>query len=128
MKMPVLITPVGMLITTALLGLYGAYAAWVAFADHSVVHGIASVVSFVACVGTAMLWAWSRYLVYALTAGFVAAWAYSLYLADQAGYWSLYSANQIVRQLAPAAFLALLSCVCAFMVFRHFRRSRSRAR
>ena len=53
----------------------------------------------VACVGTAMLWAWSRYLVYALTVGFVAAWAYSLYLADKAGYWSLYSASQIAQQI-----------------------------
>jgi hypothetical protein len=124
-----LVTPIGMLIATALLGLYGAYAAWMAITHHSVLHGIAGVVAFVACVGTAMLWPWSRYLVYALTAGFVGPWAYTLYVADKAGYWRLYSASQIALQLAPAAFLAALSCACAYMVFRHFRgRSRPRER
>jgi len=36
------------------------------------------------------------------------------------GYFSLYSSSQIVRQLGPGVLLVILSCYCAYAVYRHF--------
>lgn len=114
-------TPVGILITVALLALYGVYAIWSAFSERSLLFALAAAVAVVACVATAKLLAWSRYLVYLLTAAFIGAWAYSLYAAARVGYFSLFSASRIASALAPAALLALLSCFCSYAVFRQFR-------
>jgi len=119
-------TPIGMLITVALLALFGVYGAWTAIAENSWIHALGGVVAFAACVGTAMLKAWSRYLVYLLTATLIGMWAYSVYAAVKVGYFSLYSARQITLQLAPGILLILLSCCCAYLVFRHFRDSKLR--
>jgi hypothetical protein len=116
--------PPGMLVTVALLALYGAYDAWVAIQERAWLPGVVAVLAIVACVGTAMLRAWSRYLVYLLTAVFVGTWIQSLYEAAAAGYFSLLSARQIATSLAPGAFLALLSCACAWLVSRQFRARR----
>ena len=60
-----LITPIGMLITVALLALYAVYAFWTAYVDKSWIYGFLGVLSLVACYGTAMLRAgrsgWSMY-------------------------------------------------------------------
>jgi hypothetical protein len=103
------------------MALCGAYGIMQAITDHSVLAAIAGVAAFVAAVGAALLKPWSRYLVYLLTAAIVGGWLYSLYLAGTAGYFTLYSRSQIVSQLAPGAFLVLLSCYCAYAVFRQFR-------
>jgi len=116
-----LITPVGILITVALLAMYAAYSLWMAVVWHSPLSGVAGVLAIVACVGAAMLKPWSRYIVYLLTASAVATWVWSLYDAARAGYFGYFSARQIARSLAPGAFLILLSCFCAYAVFRQFR-------
>jgi hypothetical protein len=116
-----LITPVGILITTALLAVYAVYSLWMAIVWHSALNGIAGVLAIVACVGAAMLKPWSRYIVYLVAASAIATWAYSLYAAAQAGYFRLFSAPQIARSLAPGAFLVILSCYCTWAVFRQFR-------
>src|SRR5262245_37959864 len=116
-----LITPVGILITMALLALYAAYSLWAAFVEHSILSGIAGVLAIVACVGAAMLKPWSRYIVYLLAASAIATWAYSLYAAASAGYFRIFPQAQTARSLLPGAFLVLLSCYCTFAVFRQFR-------
>jgi hypothetical protein len=115
-------TPIGMLITVALLALYGAYGVWTAIADNSWISACAAAVAVVACIGTAMLKAWSRFLVYLLTLVFVGTWAYSIYSAAAVGYFSLFSAAEIARSLAPGLLLILVSCYCAYVVFKHFRK------
>src|SRR5215468_9764293 len=113
-----LVTPVGILITVALLALYGVYAAWIGVSQHSLLSGVSAVVAFVAA---ALLKPWSRYLVYLLSALIIGTWCYSLFSAANAGYFGLYTASQIARQLAPGIFLALLACFCTYAVFRQFR-------
>ena len=116
-----LVTPPGILITVALLALYGVYAVWMAISQHSMTAALAGVLAIVACVGTAMLKPWSRYLVYLLAAAAIGTWAYSVYAAARVGYFSLFSVSQIVPALAPGIFLIMLSCYCTYVVFRQFR-------
>ena len=115
------VTPRGILVTVALLAIYGAYGFWDAIVYRSFTSAVLGVLATVACVGTTRLLAWSRYLVYLLTAAFIAIWAQSLYAAAVAGYFSLFSPSQIALQLAPGIALVALSCSCAYVVFRHFR-------
>ncbi len=117
-----LVTPVGILVTVALLALYGVYGVWIAISEHSMTSALLGAVALVAAVGAALLKAWSRYPVYLLTAALIGTWSYSLYVAAAAGYFSLYSASQIALQLAPGIFMIILSCFCTYMVFRQFRR------
>lgn len=118
-----LTTPIGILITVALLALYGVYGVWTAITEVSWISAIAAAVAVVACVGTALLKAWSRFLVYFLTAVFVGMWVYSIYSAAVVEYFSLFSAREIGLSLAPGLLLILVSCFCAYAVFKHFRKS-----
>jgi hypothetical protein len=122
-----LVTPVSILITVALLALYGSYAVWVAITQQSVASGVAGVLAIVACIGAALLKPWSRYIVYVLGAAAVGTWAWSLYAAAAAGYFGYFSGAQIARSLAPGGFLVLLSCYCTYAVFRQFRARRPQA-
>jgi hypothetical protein len=131
-----LITPFGMLITVALLALYAAYAFWTSYTYHSWLwtsytyhwwlHAVLGVVSLVACIGTALLRAWSQYLVYALTACFVGAWCYSVYMGAAVGFFSFFfsSPAAVAKSLAPGFALVVLSFAASWIAFRHFRRSR----
>jgi len=119
--MAVLITPVGMLITVALLALYGAYGLWTAITERSWIAALTAAVAIVACVGAALVKAWSRFPVYVLTAVFIGTWAYSVYDAAAAGYFSLFSVREILLALAPGFLLVVLSSICAFIVYRQFR-------
>ena len=120
-------TPVGMLVAVALMALYALYGAWIAIGEHSVISAFGSAVAAVACVGTARLKSWSRYLVYLLTAALVGAWLYSLYAAAAVGYFDRYPIRQALWLMAPGALLSMVSCVCAFLVWRHFRAVRRRS-
>lgn len=121
-----LITPIGMLITVALLGLYAAYALWTAYLDESWIHGLLGGLAFVACYGTAMLRPWSRYLVYLLTTLFIAAWCYSVYSGAAVGYFSVFFSSRalVAKALAPGLMLVVLSCFASWNAFSHFRRTR----
>jgi hypothetical protein len=114
-------TPVGILITVALLALCGAYSAWIGVTEHSVPFALLGAVALVAAVGVAMLKAWSRYLVYLLTAALIGTWSYSLYASAVAGYFELYTASQLAAQLGPGIFMIILSCFCTYAVFKQFR-------
>ena len=124
--MALLVTPVGILITVALLALYSAYGVWTAINEHSLISALVGGVAIIACVGVAMLKAWSRYLVYVLTAALIGTWAYSLYAAAMAGYFRLFPTSRILLSLAPGILLVVLSCSCAYIVFRQFRASQPR--
>ncbi len=118
-----LITPPGMLVTVALLAIYCAYATWTAVVERSWIYAMVALISLAACVGTAFLKSWSRYPVYALTAGFVSAWCYSVYAGVQAGFFPFFfsSPAAAAKSLAPGLVLACLSLVCSYVVFRQFR-------
>ena len=125
-----LITPIGMLITVAVMALYAAYGFWTTYVDKSWLYGALGMLSLGACYGTAMLRAWSQYLVYLLTALFVAAWCYSVYSGAALGYFSFFfSSNLLVaKALAPGFALVLLSFLASWNVFGHFRRVRQLSR
>jgi hypothetical protein len=121
-----LITPPGMLLTVALLVIYGAYAFLIGSIEKSWILLAGGAVAVVASYGTAMLKPWSRYLVYALAMGFVSKLAQSIIAAIRAGYFGFQfrSTQQALWSLAPSLLLVVLSCVCCVLVFRHFRAAR----
>ena len=116
-----LITPMGMLITVALLALYAAYAFWTAYVDKSWIYGFLGVLSLVACYGTAMLRAWSQYLVYLLTALFVAAWCYSVYAGAAVGFFSFFYSSQLLAARSSGARI----CTRRALVHRQLERVQS---
>ena|SRR5688572_21005462 len=125
-----LVTPVGMLITVALLAIYAAYAFWVAYTDESLLYALLGLLCFAACVGTALLRQWSQYLVYVLTAFFVVGWFYSVYAGASVGYFGFFfgSPEAVAKSLAPGLALVILSCAASWICYKHFRTSCRAAR
>jgi len=121
-----LITPIGMLITVAVMAVYAAYGFWTTYVDKSWIYGALGVLSLVACYGTAMLRAWSQYLVYLLAALFIAAWGHSVYGGAAVGYFSVFFSSRVLaaKALAPGFALVVLSCVASWNAYSHFRRVR----
>jgi hypothetical protein len=120
-----LITPIGMLIIVALLAIYAAYALWTAYVDTSWLYGLLGIFSVVGCYGTAMLRPWSQWLVYVLTALFIAAWCYSVYVGATVGFFSFFFSSHAsaLKAMAPGLALVALSAFASWNVFRHFRRA-----
>ena len=119
-------TPPGMLLTVALLVIYSAGAFLIGSFEKSRLLMAGGVVALVASVGTALLKPWSRWVVYALTAGFVVKLAWSIIAAVQAGFFGFQfgSSAEILWSLAPSLLIALLSVTCCWIVYRHFSASR----
>ena len=117
-------TPLGMLLTVALLAIYAAYAFLTASAIRSWMFVLVGAVAVCACIGTAMLRPWSRYLVYVLTAGFIGNLAYSIYAGAEAGYFSFQfqTPGAAARSLVPGLVMAVLSAACCVLVYRYFSR------
>jgi hypothetical protein len=124
-----LITPVGMLVTVALLAIYSVYAFMTAYIERSWPFVVAGLLAVCACAGTALLKPWSRFLVYLLTVGFVAKFAHSVYSGVAAGYFGFQFPSPLTaaRTLAPGLMMVLISCVCCVLVFRHFMQGRRAA-
>ncbi len=118
-----LITPPGMLLTVALLVIYSAYAFLIGSIEDSWPLLTGGIVAIVASYGTAMLRPWSRYLVYALTAGFLGKLGLSIIAAIRAGYFDFQfgSTREILWSLTPSLLMTLLSCLCCALVFRQYR-------
>lgn len=118
-----LITPPGMLLTTALLVIYVAYAYLIGTIEHSWPLKIAGATAMVAAYGAAMIRPWSRYLVYALTVGFFAKLGGSIYAGFRAGFFGFQygTPSAIARSLTPSLIMALLSAACCVLVYRQFR-------
>ena len=121
-----LITPIGMLMTVALLAVYALYAFWTAYVDASWMYGLLGVVSLVACYGTAMVRTWSQYFVYLLTALFIAAWCYSVYVGATVGFFGFFFSSSMLaaKSLAPGLALVVLSGLASWNAYRQFRRIR----
>ena len=68
--------------------------------------------------------AWSRYLVYGLAAGFVAKLGLSVYQGIATGFFDFQfgSAGAALASLVPSILMVLLSGLCCYLVYRHFRR------
>lgn len=122
-----LITPPGMLLTVALLVIYAVYAFLIGTIEDSWLLLAGGVVALIASYGTAMLRPWSRYLVYALAAGFIGKLGWSIIAGVRSGFFEFQfgTAREMVRSLAPSLLLAMLSCMCCVLVFRHFRPNRA---
>lgn len=125
--MPKLITPPGILLTVAFLAIYCAYAFITAWIERSWILAVAGVGAAFACFGTALLRPWSRFLVYALVGSFLGKVTHSVYSAAVAGYFAFYfgSVGTSLRSLVPSLLMAVLSCVCCFIVFNYFRSVRA---
>ena len=120
-----LITPMGLLVTTALLAIFSVAAAKVALVERSYPLAVAAAMSAVACAGTAYMQRWSQYLVHLMTAGFVAKWAWSVYDGYRAGYFDFQfgSTHESLRSLVPGLAIVALSGVCSCLVHAHFARA-----
>lgn len=118
-----LITPPGMLFTTALLVIYATYAFLIGSIEDSVPLLAGGLVAAVATYGTAMVRPWSRWLVYLLTAGVIAKLGLSIYQAQRAGFFTFQFGNstEIGRSLAPSLVMALLGVAGSVIVHRQFR-------
>jgi hypothetical protein len=121
-----LITPLGMLLTVALLVIYSIYAFLIGSIEKSWVLIAGGCVAIVASYGIAMLRPWSRYLVYLLAAGFIGKLAWSILLAIRAGFFEFQfgSTTATLWSLTPSLLMVLLSCGCCLIVFRHFSANR----
>lgn len=117
-----LITPPQMLVTVALLAVYGALAVAIGRVEHSWGLHAFGVAAFVASYGVAMLRPWSRHLVYVLTAGFALKFGSSIYEGVSSGYFAFQfgSSREAMLSLAPAIVLLALSFVSCSLVYRHF--------
>jgi hypothetical protein len=120
-SIPAPATPLRMLYAVALLALYACFAAWLALSDHSWAYVLIAIAAAVASVASAMLKPWSRFLVYALCASFIAAWGYSVYRSYRVGLFHLLSPGQLARFLAPDILMVGLIVYCSYAVYANFR-------
>jgi hypothetical protein len=122
-----LATPLGILLTVAVLVIYSAYAFLIGLVEDSWILVTVGVVAVIASVGTALLKPWSRWLVYALAVGFVAKLTWSIIAAVQAGFFGFQfgSPGEVVRSLLPNLLMGLLSGACCWIVYRHFAADRA---
>lgn len=118
-----LITPPGLLLTTALLAIYSAVAAQIAVIERSYVLGAGAALAAVACAGTAYMRRWSQYLVYLLTTGYIVKWCWSILDGWRAGYFSFMYDDpwHSIRSLVPGLAMMALSCLCSWLAYSHFR-------
>ena len=120
-------TPPGILLTVAVLVIYSALAFLIGLIEDSWTLMAIGVAAIIASVGTALLKPWSRWLVYALAGGFVGKLAWSVIAAVRAGFFGFQfgSSAEVLRSLLPSLLMALLSCACCWIVYRHFATARA---
>lgn len=118
-----LITPIGMLFTTALLAIYCTYAFLIGSIEESWLMLMGSLTAAVAAYGTATVRPWSRYLVYLITAGFLLKLGSSVLSAHHAGYFALQFGSRAaaIQALMPAIAIAALGLMSCAVVHRQFR-------
>ncbi len=117
-----LITPPGMLFTTALLVIYATCAFMIGSVEKSWLLQAGGIVAVVATYGVAMVRPWSRWIVYLLAAGFFAKLGSSIYTGVASGFFEFQfgSPGAVARSLASSLLLAVLSGVCCVLVYRQF--------
>ena len=119
-----LITPPGLLLTTAVLAIYAVAAAQVARIEQSWPLAVAAAVAAVASAGTAFMRPWSRWLVHLMTVGFVLKWLWSVWDGYRSGYFGFQfgrDTGTALLSLAPGLTMVMLSGVCSWLVWRHYR-------
>jgi hypothetical protein len=118
-----LITPPGLLFTIAVSTIVATYAFLIGITERSMPLLIGGVVAVAACIGTALLKPWSRFLVYLLTGGFLAKLTSSIHDGLSSGFFDFQfdSAKEALRSLGPTSVMALLSVSCCFLMQQHFR-------
>lgn len=122
-----LITPLSLLVTTALLAVFAFAAARIAYIEHSWPLAVASAVSAVTGAGTAFMRPWSRWLVHLMSIGFIGKWFWSVWDGYQAGYFDFQFGSErgaALRSLLPGLAMVILSGLCSWLVQRHFSRTR----
>ena len=112
-------TPKGMLVTVAFLALYCAVAIWFGWTRRVWVMDAVGLVATVACVGTATMLRWSRFLVYVLSIAFAATWLFSIYAAARVGYYTPLPWLTIIVSLIPGAVLLAVAGFCSRMAHRY---------
>jgi hypothetical protein len=117
-----LVTPKGILVTVALLALYCAFALWFGWTHQRWPMLAVGLVAGFACVGAANMQRWSRFVVYAMSAGFGGTWLYSIYAAARVGYFHPLAWRTIILQLIPGIALLLVVLFCSLMAHRHLGR------
>jgi len=124
-----LITPPGLLLTTALLAIYSVYAFMIGSIEDSTPLLVGCALSVAATYGVAMMRPWSRFLVYLLSAGFIAKLVLSIRDGLRSGYFELHfeSGADALHSQAPAMLMVVLSVACCVLVRRHFRLARAGA-
>jgi len=118
-----LITPPGMLFTTALLVIYGTYAILIGSIEDSWPLLAGGSLAALASYGTAMVRPWSKYLVYILTVGFAAKVGLSVYFAAKVGFFifEFGTLSDIAVSLLPTFFMCALGVTSCLIVQRQFR-------
>ena len=114
-----LVTPKGILVTVALLALYCAFALWFGWTQRRWPMLAVGLVAAFACVGAANMQRWSRFVVYAMSAGFGATWLYSIYAAARVGYFHPLAWRTNILPMTPGIALLLVALFCSLMVHRH---------
>lgn len=122
-----LITPTGMLVTTALLAIYAMYAGWMAYVWTSPFYGIAAALAASACIGAALVKPWAQPPLHLLTAVFAFGWFRSIYDGVRSGYFdSVFDSwTSIAAAVAPGAALLAIAAASSVLVHRQFRRASS---
>lgn len=118
-----LITPPGLLLTTAVLAVYAGYAFLISAMEDSVLLFVGGSLSVVGAVGAATMKAWSRYLMYVLSVGAVVKLSSSVNTAVEAGYFSFQfdSMRQRILALAPELAMVALGFLCCVLVWHQFK-------
>lgn len=117
-----LITPIGMLLTVALMAIYSTCAFLIGSIEDSWLLLAGGGLAVVAAYGAALLRPWSQYLVYLLAAGFTVKLGYSIYVGIDSGYFHFQfgALSESLWSLMPSMVITALSLVCCMVVFRHF--------
>jgi hypothetical protein len=116
------VTPKGILVTVALLALYCAFALWFGWTQRRWPMLAVGLVAGFACVGAANMQRWSRFVVFAMSAGLASTWLYSIYAAARVGYFHPLAWITIMLQLIPGIALLLVALFCSLMAHRHLGR------
>jgi hypothetical protein len=118
------VTPKGILVTVAFLAQCCAFALWFGWTHRLWLMIAIGLVAGIASVGAANMQRWSRFLVYAMSAGFVATWLYSIYAAARVGYFGPLAWRTIILSLIPGIALLLVALFCSLMAHSHLGRAR----
>jgi len=104
-----------------LLALYGTYSLYAVFSGQGYLSIIGAVLALAAAVGLWLHMHWSQYVVYVLSASFVAEWLWLVWRSIQQKSWPHGDALRSVIALFPGLCLVALVVSVSVLVFKSFR-------